>query len=63
MEIHCPQCKCQLTNTDKTGKTSLMANNQFFPFCSERCKLIDIGAWIDGNYRIIEKDDRQYETE
>lgn len=63
MEIHCPQCKRSLANTDKTGETSLLANNQFFPFCSERCKLIDIGAWIDGDYRIIEKDDRQYETE
>lgn len=63
MEIHCPQCKRPLANTDKTEKTSLLANNRFFPFCSERCKLIDIGAWIDGDYRIIEKDDWQYETE
>jgi len=23
-----------------------------FPFCSERCKLIDLGRWIDGNYAI-----------
>jgi len=24
----------------------------FFPFCSERCKLIDLGAWLDVEYRI-----------
>ena len=25
----------------------------FFPFCSQRCKLIDLGAWLDADYRII----------
>lgn len=23
-----------------------------FPFCSERCRLIDLGRWIDGAYLI-----------
>lgn len=23
-----------------------------FPFCSERCKMIDLGRWIDGDYLI-----------
>lgn len=22
------------------------------PFCSERCRLIDLGAWMDGSYRL-----------
>jgi uncharacterized protein len=22
------------------------------PFCSERCRLLDLGAWIDGRYRV-----------
>ncbi|HEY3243400.1 MAG TPA: DNA gyrase inhibitor YacG [Phycisphaerae bacterium] len=22
------------------------------PFCSERCKLVDLGRWLDGTYRI-----------
>jgi len=22
------------------------------PFCSERCKLVDVGAWASGAYRI-----------
>jgi endogenous inhibitor of DNA gyrase (YacG/DUF329 family) len=26
-----------------------------FPFCSERCRLIDLGRWIDGDYAIPEK--------
>lgn len=23
-----------------------------FPFCSERCRLVDLGRWIDGDYVI-----------
>jgi len=23
-----------------------------FPFCSERCKLVDLGRWLDGRYQI-----------
>jgi uncharacterized protein len=29
-----------------------MAGNPFRPFCSERCKLIDLGRWAGGEYRI-----------
>ena len=24
------------------------------PFCSERCKLLDLGRWLEGSYRILE---------
>jgi endogenous inhibitor of DNA gyrase (YacG/DUF329 family) len=23
-----------------------------FPFCSQRCRLLDLGAWIDGKHTI-----------
>jgi endogenous inhibitor of DNA gyrase (YacG/DUF329 family) len=23
-----------------------------WPFCSKRCKLVDLGRWLGGNYRI-----------
>lgn len=26
-----------------------------FPFCSDRCKLVDLGRWMDGAYAIPEK--------
>jgi hypothetical protein len=26
--------------------------NEFRPFCSERCKLLDFGAWADGDYAL-----------
>ena len=25
---------------------------QFRPFCSERCRLLDLARWTDGSYRI-----------
>lgn len=28
------------------------AENKAFPFCSHRCQLIDLGHWLDGDYRI-----------
>jgi endogenous inhibitor of DNA gyrase (YacG/DUF329 family) len=26
--------------------------NRFRPFCSERCRLIDLGAWASESYRV-----------
>jgi len=34
-----------------------LALPRFFPFCSERCKMIDLGAWLDADYRIASKPD------
>lgn len=28
------------------------AENADFPFCSERCRLLDLGRWLDASYRI-----------
>ncbi len=30
------------------------AANPWRPFCSERCKLIDLGNWASGRYRVPE---------
>jgi uncharacterized protein len=27
-------------------------NNPFRPFCSERCQLVDLGKWVEGEYRV-----------
>jgi endogenous inhibitor of DNA gyrase (YacG/DUF329 family) len=29
-----------------------LADPAFKPFCSERCRLLDLARWIDGDYRI-----------
>lgn len=26
--------------------------NRAFPFCSPQCKLVDLGRWLDGSYRV-----------
>jgi uncharacterized protein len=26
--------------------------NAAFPFCSPQCKLVDLGRWLDGAYRV-----------
>ncbi len=28
-----------------------------FPFCSKRCQMVDLGAWLDADYKIISKPD------
>ncbi|MGA2442187.1 MAG: DNA gyrase inhibitor YacG [Tepidisphaeraceae bacterium] len=43
----CPICKKAVAELDDPASP-----NRFFPFCSERCKLIDLGRWLDGRYRI-----------
>jgi len=43
--ISCPHCH----------RSTVWAGNDHRPFCSERCRLIDLGAWIDESYRLPEK--------
>jgi hypothetical protein len=48
MNIKCPGC----------GKEIGFENNPFRPFCSERCKLLDLGNWLVGSYGFpVEEDE------
>lgn len=31
-----------------------VASNIYFPFCSERCKVVDFSRWWDGKYQIVD---------
>ena len=42
-KVRCPQCATLV---------EYRTDNPFRPFCSERCKLIDLGAWAEGRYAI-----------
>lgn len=43
MKVKCPGC----------GKTvEYRVDNAARPFCSERCKILDLGAWVDESYRV-----------
>ncbi len=41
--VPCPACG---------GESVYSANNPFRPFCSERCKNIDFGAWASEAFRV-----------
>ncbi len=40
--VSCPSC----------GKKLPWGESPYRPFCSERCKLSDLGKWLDEQYRI-----------
>jgi endogenous inhibitor of DNA gyrase (YacG/DUF329 family) len=41
--VNCPNC----------GKIIVWdTSNRYRPFCSERCKMIDLGQWASESYRI-----------
>lgn len=40
------------TNCPLCGEKVAWENNPFRPFCSERCKLMDLGKWASDEYRI-----------
>jgi len=42
MKVKCPHC----------GREAEYEGNEFRPFCSERCKLLDLGAWADEDYKL-----------
>lgn len=39
--LRCPTCRTLVT-----------AGDPEFPFCSDRCRVIDLGKWASGAYRI-----------
>ncbi|HEY6182356.1 MAG TPA: DNA gyrase inhibitor YacG [Terriglobales bacterium] len=40
-KLSCPTCKKPVNKS-----------NEDFPFCSDRCRLIDLGKWASGEYVI-----------
>lgn len=43
----CPTCR----------RAAAKDGNKLFPFCSERCHLIDLGRWLGEEYRIPDEPD------
>jgi endogenous inhibitor of DNA gyrase (YacG/DUF329 family) len=44
--VACPSCG---------GPAVFAATNRWRPFCSERCRITDLGAWASESYRIPAK--------
>ncbi|MEJ2109647.1 MAG: DNA gyrase inhibitor YacG [Acidobacteriota bacterium] len=51
--MKCPQCGKEITERKPACR----------PFCSDRCKLIDLGKWISGEYRIATEDQDEKDNE
>lgn len=49
MVVKCPICQGEV----------IWEGNPNRPFCSERCRLIDLGAWTEGRYRIPGEEPKQ----
>jgi endogenous inhibitor of DNA gyrase (YacG/DUF329 family) len=51
--VPCPRC----------GQPAAFSRqNKWRPFCSERCKMIDLGKWAAEDYRIAGKDEKPPEN-
>ncbi|MEE9370169.1 MAG: DNA gyrase inhibitor YacG [Sedimentisphaerales bacterium] len=48
MKHRCPICR----KVVKASPQKQSEEAKFFPFCSRRCKLVDLGAWFDAEYRV-----------
>ena len=44
-ESKCPTCKGPVPAEPE-------ARTRDFPFCSERCRLVDLGRWLSGEFRV-----------
>jgi endogenous inhibitor of DNA gyrase (YacG/DUF329 family) len=51
MERVCPTCKRPLSGES--------ASTAYRPFCSQRCRMVDLGSWLSGSYRISRPLDEQ----
>ncbi|MFT4705454.1 MAG: endogenous inhibitor of DNA gyrase (YacG/DUF329 family) [Bradymonadia bacterium] len=41
--IRCSTCK---------GPVDMPPGNLAFPFCGQRCKMVDLGRWMEGEYAL-----------
>jgi len=39
--LFCPSCR-----------KVVLAGSEDFPFCSDRCRVIDLGKWASGDYKV-----------
>ena len=44
--IKCPTCQ----------QPTVWQDNPYRPFCSRRCRMLDLGCWVDEEYRVPAED-------
>ncbi len=47
--------KCRSCGRELPGKAK--ASCRWYPFCCERCKLVDLGQWFDEKYGLTETEE------
>jgi endogenous inhibitor of DNA gyrase (YacG/DUF329 family) len=56
-QVRCPRCR----------KLADWYDNPHRPFCSQRCRILDLGAWADETYRIkgkrLSEDEKESDAE
>ncbi len=55
MNHRCPICHARVT----AGRPE----NPAFPFCSARCRAVDLGRWLGGAYAIPSRDEAPSESD
>ena len=53
-KVKCPNCGCEV---------EWKAENIYRPFCSKRCKMIDLGAWASEDYTVAAEEDDPFSIE
>jgi endogenous inhibitor of DNA gyrase (YacG/DUF329 family) len=49
MKHTCPICSIIIKPSD----LKRLKDEHYFPFCCERCKLIDLGIWLEAGYKVV----------
>lgn len=44
---------------EKPLEPNAAQNSPLYPFCSQRCKLVDLNRWFGGEYAVVSKMDLQ----
>jgi len=55
MNSPCPICRVVVT--------ARRPENPSFPFCSPRCRTVDLGRWLGGDYRLPVRDEAPSEED
>lgn len=53
LKVKCPNCDVSFE----------YYQSEYRPFCSERCKMVDLGHWFKESYRVPVKDNQIYDNE
>lgn len=57
MVYTCQVCKKKL----KAAGGKKVEESKYFPFCSDRCRLVDLGAWLEEDYRVEVEEDEDFD--